>query len=289
MSWRTVIVSRRAKLDLKMGYLVVRGEDIKRVYLDELAILILEDPAVSMTGCLLEALAKKKVRVLFCDGRRSPYAELAPYYGSYDASRKLKRQIAWTEAAKAEVWRAVIGEKILKQAEHLLEREKKKEAALLESYLPQLQPGDVTNREGHAAKVYFNALFGKEFTRTAEDPVNAALNYGYGILLSAFNRAVSAAGYDTRLGVHHDNVYNFYNLSSDLMEPFRILADRVVWEKQGAEFDKQMRYALVDVLNRTVEIDGAKQTVLRAVEIYARSVFRALEEETPAGILFYSL
>lgn len=289
MSWRTVIISRRAKLDLKMGYLVVRGEDIKRVYLDELAILIIEDPAVSLTGCLLEALNKKKVRVIFCDGKRSPYAELAPYYGSYDASRKLKQQISWGEEIKAEVWRAVIGEKIQKQAEHLYLREKPKEAALLESYLPELQPGDITNREGHAAKVYFNALFGREFTRSGEDPVNTALNYGYGILLSAFNRAVAAAGYDTRLGIHHDNVFNYYNLSSDLMEPFRILVDRAVREREITEFDKQTRYALVDLLNSAVIIDGAKQTVLHAAEIYARSVFRALGEEAPDRLLFYSI
>jgi len=28
MSWRTVIISTRCKLDLKMGYMVIRGEDI---------------------------------------------------------------------------------------------------------------------------------------------------------------------------------------------------------------------------------------------------------------------
>ena len=52
---------------------------------------------------------------------------------------------------------------------------------------------DSTNREGHAAKVYFNALFGMSFTRSADTPVNAALNYGYSIILSAFNREVAAA------------------------------------------------------------------------------------------------
>lgn len=289
MSWRTVIVSSRAKLDLKMGYMVIRGEDIKKVYLDELAVLIIENPAVSFTGCLLEALTKKKVRVVFCDGKRSPYAELAPYYGSHDCSRKLRQQIGWREEKKAEIWRAVIREKIHKQAEHLFVREKLEEAALLESYLAQLQPGDVTNREGHAAKVYFNALFGREFGRNAEDPVNAGLNYGYGILLSAFNRAITSAGYDTRLGIHHDNVFNRYNLSSDLMEPFRILTDRIVYERQGTEFDKAARYALVNVLNEQVMIEGVKQTVLHAAEIYVRSVFRALEEGAPEVIRFYSL
>lgn len=40
MSWRTVIISSRCKLDLKMGYLVVRGEEVRRIFLDEIAILL---------------------------------------------------------------------------------------------------------------------------------------------------------------------------------------------------------------------------------------------------------
>lgn len=59
MSWRTVIISSRCKLDLKMGYLVVRGEDVKRIYLDEIGLLLIENPAVALTGCLLSALTEK--------------------------------------------------------------------------------------------------------------------------------------------------------------------------------------------------------------------------------------
>ena len=55
MSWRTVIITTRCKLDLKMGYKVIRGEDTKRIFLDEIAVLLIENPAVSFTGCLLEA------------------------------------------------------------------------------------------------------------------------------------------------------------------------------------------------------------------------------------------
>ena len=76
MSWRTVIVASRCKLDLKMGYMVIRGEQTRRIFLDEIAMLIIENPAVSLTGCLLEALVQKKIRVIFCDGKRSPMAEL---------------------------------------------------------------------------------------------------------------------------------------------------------------------------------------------------------------------
>ena len=74
---------------------------------------------------------------------------------------------------KTLVWTEIVTEKIRKQAE-LLEKLKKPEESLLRSYISQLQPGDITNREGHAAKVYFNALFGMSFTRTSDTPYNAA-------------------------------------------------------------------------------------------------------------------
>ena len=289
MSWRTVVVSTRCKLDLKLGYMVIRGETTQRIYLDEIAVVLIENPAVAMTGCLLEALNAKKIRVIFCDGKRSPYGELVPYYGSHDCSRKLKNQIGWDAEIKGAVWQRVIERKIEMQAAHLSERGNADEAALLRSYLPQIELNDASNREGHAAKVYFNALFGKGFKRGANDAVNAALNYGYSILLSAFNRAAAAAGYLTQLGIHHDNIYNFYNLSSDMMEPFRILVDRAVKQTEFIEFDKEVRYRLVDILNESVKIDGSTQTVLNAIEIYSRSVFAALNDRDPSLIRYYAL
>lgn len=111
MSWRSVIISRRCKLDYKMGYLVIRGEDTKRVYLDEIAILVLENPAVSLTGCLMEALMEKKVRVIFCDSKRLPVSEVVPYHGSHNSSLKVRQQSAWTQEARALIWRAIITEK----------------------------------------------------------------------------------------------------------------------------------------------------------------------------------
>lgn len=115
MSWRTVVITTRCKLDLKMGFLVVRGEETKRIYLDEIALLMIENPAVSLTGCLLEALVEKKVRVIFCDEKRSPLAELSPYYGSFDCSRKIKLQQEWNEDIKGAVWTDIVSEKIKNQ------------------------------------------------------------------------------------------------------------------------------------------------------------------------------
>lgn len=289
MSWRTVIVSSRCKLDLKLGYMVVRGETAQRIFLDEIAMVIIENPAVSMTGCLLSELIAKKIKVIFCDGKRSPQAELVPYYGCHDTTRKIRAQIAWPEPLMGAVWGRIVARKIHCQADFLREAGYVPEAELLYGYEQQLEFQDATNREGHAAKVYFNALFGKDFTRTADLPLNAALNYGYGILLSAFNREVAANGYLTQLGLHHGNVFNRFNLSSDLMEPFRILVDRAVYEKKPEALDKEMKHRLINVLHSAVVIGGSSQTVLNGIAIYVRSVFEALCCEDPDKIQFWQL
>lgn len=289
MSWRTVVITSRCKLDYKLGFLVVRAEETKKIFLDEIAVLLIENPAVSLTGCLLEALTEKKIRVIFCDAKRSPHAELVPYYNAYDTSRKIKAQIQWSEDRKGAVWADIVAEKIRKQAEFLEELHREEEAALLRSYLGQILPHDVTNREGHAAKVYFNALFGMDFTRSEENPTNAALNYGYSILLSAFNREIAAHGYLTQLGIFHDNMFNHFNFSCDLMEPFRILIDRRVKPMELTDFTGEEKHLLVNVLNDTVWIRQTKQTVLNAVKLYCRSVFDALNEGDLSLIQFYSL
>ena len=85
MSWRTVIISNQSKLDYKMGYLVVRGIETHRIHIDEILNLVIENPAVSMTGCLIEVLVEKKIKVIFCDSKRNPTAELVPHHGSHDS------------------------------------------------------------------------------------------------------------------------------------------------------------------------------------------------------------
>lgn len=287
MSWRTVVISGRCKLDLKMGFMVVRGENTKRIFLDEIAILLIENPAVAMTGCLLQALTEKKVRIIFCDEKRSPFAELSPYHTAYDSSRKIRMQTAWNEDIKGAVWEEIVSEKIRNQSLFLRELEKTREADLLSSYLGQIEKYDATNREGHAAKVYFNALFGMDFSRSADTSLNAALNYGYGLLLSAFNREIAASGYLTQIGLFHTNVFNPYNLSCDLMEPYRVLVDRFVLDRMPTVFEKEEKHALLYILNDEVKIANATQTVSNSIKVYCRSVFEALNEGDTSKIAFY--
>ena len=286
MSWRVVVISKRAKLDYQLGYLVVRNESVTKIHLGEISTLLIESTAVSITTSLLAELTKRKIKVIFCDEKRNPSCELINYYGSHDTSNKVRKQIAWKQNTKESVWTEIVTEKIRKQKE-LLELLGKEESELLSSYLKEIVWNDETNREGHAAKVYFNALFGLDFTRTTDCSVNSALNYGYSIILSAFTREITANGYITQLGLFHDNMFNQFNLASDLMEPFRVLVDKEVLEMKFEEFEVDEKRRLVNILNHEVVIDGKVQYVNNAVKIYCKSVFDALNENDSSLIRFY--
>lgn len=286
MSWRTVVISNNAKLDYQIGYLVVRGSETTKIHLNEIGMLIIESTAVSMTSYLLNELVKNKIKVVFCDEKRNPSSELVPYYGSHDTSAKIRKQIEWTKDDKAHIWTEIVSEKIKQQA-LLLQKYGKQEANMLFQYMHEVEFGDVTNREGHAAKVYFNALFGKSFTRTEDNPVNAALNYGYSIILSIFNREIVSLGYITQIGLFHDNMFNQFNLASDLMEPFRPLVDRLVSHMTLVEFEHTQKMELVNLMNQEVIINERCELISNAIKIYCKSVFDALEDADVSLIRFY--
>lgn len=287
MGWRTVVISNNAKLDYQMGFLVVRRSDIKKIHMSELETLVIESTAVSMTAALLCELNKKKVKVIFCDEKRNPCSELVSYYGSHDSSAKIRNQISWNKEIKDVIWTEIVKEKIQKQAEHLLVRDKWDEAQMLQNYAIEIGLADDTNREGHAAKVYFNALFGKDFTRTTENSTNAAMNYGYSLLLSSFNRCIVANGYLTQLGLFHDNMFNPFNLSSDLMEPFRPLVDCMVIELHPEKFEMEEKRYMLTLLEKEVNIGGRTEFISNAIKIYCKSIFDAINENDLSLVRFY--
>ncbi|MCM1306198.1 MAG: type II CRISPR-associated endonuclease Cas1 [Bacteroides sp.] len=286
MGFRIVVISSRAKLDYKMNYMVVRtDEKTTRVHLDEIAVLIIETTAVALTAYLIAELSRKKIKVIFCDEKYNPTAELCSLYGAHDTSRKLREQIRWQSDIKGIVWAEIVRAKILGQMSNLKESNDR-EIELLHSYAQEVQPHDSTNREAHAAKVYFNALFGLDFSRSEDNLINTALNYGYGILLSAINREVVACGYVTQLGIFHDNVFNHFNLSSDLIEPFRPFVDREVLTLNGVKFEHEEKMKLVDVLNSTVKIKDKEHHLINAISIFIHSVFEALAENDVSKLTF---
>lgn len=286
MGFRTVIVNSRAKLEFRLNFMIVRGENEKRIFIDEINTLIVQSTAVSLTAALLSELIRSSVKVIFCDEKFNPCSELVPYYGAHNTSKRYKIQMQWRDETKDEIWRLIIAQKITNQKNYLQKRGFSAEAELIESYIPDILPGDTTNREGHSAKVYFNCLMPCGVSRRDGGFLNGCLNYGYAVLLSCFNREIVASGYLTQFGIWHDNEFNQFNLSSDLMEPFRTIVDEVAFSLP--EGDKEFKRKMADILNFQISIDGKTTTLDLAVRTYVRSVLNALEASDPSLIIFPS-
>lgn len=284
MSFRTVVIKKRSKLDLKLNYLVCRNDREVKVFIPEISCLILESTAISLTSALVSELVKNNVKIIFCDEKHNPESEVCAYYGNYNNSKKIKQQIEWKHSTREHVWAMIVKDKIAKQQKFLEELNLNSEADLLGSYITEVELNDKTNREGHAAKVYFNAVFGMDFGRRNVSFINSALNYGYAILLSIFNREIAKNGYLTQLGIWHKNEFNSYNLSSDLMEPFRVLVDRLVYPlEEGCDF----KMKVLEIFNVQVKIDGKQQYLENAISLYCQSIFLALENDDTDFIKFY--
>ena len=286
MGFRTVIVNSRAKLEFRLNFMIVRGENEKRIFIDEINTIVVQSTAVSLTAALLSELIRSGVKVIFCDEKFNPCSELVPYYGAHNTSKRYKIQMQWRDETKDEIWRLIIAQKITNQKNYMQKRGFIAEAELIGSYIPDILPGDTTNREGHSAKVYFNCLMPCGVSRRDGGFLNGCLNYGYAVLLSCFNREIVASGYLTQFGIWHDNEFNQFNLSSDLMEPFRTIVDEVAFSLP--EGDKEFKRKMADILNFQISIDGKTTTLDLAVRTYVRSVLNALEASDPSLIIFPS-
>jgi len=284
MPFRTVCISNRCKLEYSLNYLVCKGEEEKRIHLSEINTLIIQTTAVAITGSLLSELSERKIKVIFCDAKMNPQSELIPYYGAHNSSIRIKEQATWDSCITKKIWAKIVKEKIRMQANVLIVFLHKDSADMLYNYSNEIIEDDITNREGHAAKVYFNALFSKDFSRSGSFTENSFLNYGYAIILSAVNREIVGHGYLTQLGIHHCNEFNPFNLSCDLMEPFRPIVDH--YAVSGKLTEDNFKKELNKMLSINVRIQGKEMTLDNAIRIYIQSIFSAISSGSPDQIHF---
>lgn len=271
MSFRTVIIAQQSKLSYKNRFLVVKQDlDEKYIHLSEIDTIIVDSLAVSISAYLLKELSDNKINIIFCDEKHNPFGELSTYYSKHNTSKMIQRQISWTSNEKDKIWKKIVKNKLLNQA-YMLSKIDSEKYKLLLDYIIEVQDGDSTNREGHAAKVYFNALFGNSFSRRDDSNINSALNYGYEVLLSTFNKEIINNGYLTQLGIHHKNEFNKFNLGCDLMEPFRIVIDNFVYYNQDKDFDSNLKIEILDIFNHTFKFDGKNYTLKDVIRMYVKN------------------
>lgn len=279
MGWRTVVVNSHSKLSYKNNHLIFKDASrTELIHLSEIDILLLETTDIVLSTMLIKRLVDENILIVFCDDKRLPIANMMPFYARHDSSLQLMRQVSWQEEIKSKVWTNIIGQKIINQAMFLGECGFiEKSQSLIELY-HELEIFDPSNREGHAARIYFNRLFGNDFNRGQDSIINAGLDYGYTLLLSMFAREIVISGCTTQLGLKHTNQFNSFNLASDLMEPFRPIIDRIVYDNREASFTKLKR-ELLSIFSETYPYQDKEMYLSNIISDYTKKIIKTLNQE----------
>ena len=280
MGWRSVIITQHAKLTYSMQMMIVQTRDgINQIPIEDVNLLLVSTTQAVITSALISKLAQNQTKVIFVDEKGNPVVETAVYYPGTRNMAKLTQQFNWDDHLKELLWTKIVSQKI------------KNQIAVLENYhldkddvqneLDQLEINDESNREAIAARKYFMLLFDKNFVRRDTSAVNAALDYGYAILLSSFNREIVMNGYLTYFGIHHCSQENQFNLASDLMEPFRPFVD--YWVKAHEkikELTPDIKYGLVELLSLEIKFNGKKTLLTNAITVYVRECLKFLSGDS---------
>lgn len=254
-------------------------DDVQKYHLSEISSIILDTTHVYFSAYLASELAKSKIMTVFCDEKHLPVGQYLPLYGAHNCSKRIQEQLLWGEVSKKQVWQAVIKHKIEQQA-CLLEDKGLDNGKLLLEFSKSVKSGDSTNREAQAARIYFASLFGHDFRRDIDCPLNASLNFGYSILLSMVAREIAVRGYLTQVGICHRNEYNQFNLACDLMEPFRPFVDRVIFDNFFEDFSRSIRMILLSIPTMTVEYKDGSYKFSSVVSLYVQDCLNALNKKS---------
>lgn len=281
MAWRTILINEHAKINFKMNDINVQTKhESFLIPIDDIRILILGNTKSVITVYAINELNKKHVKIITCDEKGMPVGEYCGYHENVHQYANLQKQIAWTTAMKECLWQKIVSIKIENQHQ-ALPQEVRIEFLKLQELSSKVQPGDPANIEGQAARQYFPRMYGRDFRRSnGELLVNAHLNYGYSILLSAVSREIVTAGYLTQLGVHHQSGSNAFNLAADLMEPFRPYIDRVVLGQQNLSLSLDLKLNLINVLNEIINYNGKKVELAQAIHQHVLACLKYLSNET---------
>lgn len=283
---RTLFISKPYHLALKNKQLQVcerGGMVVGSAPVEDLGFLVLDHPQISFTMKLVEELNEYNVATVFCNSKHMPSSMLLPLDSHYIQSELFRAQISASEPLKKNLWKQTIETKIRNQARFL--DKLGKPSVQLKTIAKNIKSGDSDNREGFAARMYWNALLGKEFIRDRYgEPPNNFLNYGYILLRSAVARALAGSGLLGTLGIHHRNRYNAFCLADDVMEPYRPFVDEIAYdinEKYPGTFtlEKEHKAELLQLMAVDVKIGENKRPLMIALSQTTASLARCFTGE----------
>lgn len=251
---RTLSFSNPCILSLKNCQMVIKMKDdpdfIRTIPVEDIGFVLLENQQISITLPLLNALADNNAAVIVCTDKMMPNAMLLNLDSNSVQGERYRDQINASEPLKKNLWKQTVEAKIRNQAALLDKLDK--DGSQLKPYWQNVKSGDTDNREGIAAKIYWDALFGDDFMRyrSGVSP-NEMLNYGYTVLRAAVTRSLMGSGLFPAFGIYHRNRYNAFPLADDIMEPYRPYVDEIVFDLYAngeQELNKDVKAELLKLL-----------------------------------------
>lgn len=282
ISWRTIYVEQAHKLSLYLNNLKLDdGEQVFTIPIDDLGMVIINNYRIHITVQLLCKLSQANVCVIICEQNGLPELAVQALNGNYVTFRNQELQLNFPAKYKAVLWQKLVQGKILNQSKNLLlaHADASVLGKMLE-YYNSVEPHDLSNREGLAAKMYFRAFFGEHFSReqNSQDPINAALNYGYAIIRSMLARAVMSKGLISAQGIFHRSPYNHFNLVDDYIEVYRPIVDRWVYENMlDYSFTREKRLELINALSKKITFADKKYSVLQSMNYFVDNIINYMK------------
>lgn len=288
---RTLMFMHPATLSMKNAQLVINRreafEGITTVPIEDIGVIIIDNPMVTLTIPLLNSLSEQNVAVIFCNQKGMPVSMLQNLDTNNTQGLTLRNQLSATEPLKKKLWKQIIEAKIRNQAALL--NVYGRDGNILKPLYMNVKSGDADNREGAAARIYWTRLFGPHFIRDRnQDGVNVLLNYGYTILRGAVARAIAGAGLFPAIGLFHRGRSNAFPLVDDMMEPYRVFIDDIVyrlWQEGHEALNKDTKVELLKVLTCDTHFDEVKRPLMIGLSMTMSSLVKCYAKEATKLVL----
>jgi CRISPR-associated protein Cas1 len=279
---RVIDISEGAYLHTKNKQLCVdrEGATIAIISIEDLGVLILDNPAIVITQSVLVLCQKYNVAIVYCDEKHLPISLNLPLWSGHSLHTKnIRDQVSLKKTRAKRLWQQIVKAKITEQALSL-DIAGKSNTRLLR-FAEKVKSGDPENIEAQAAREYWKTLMGEDFRRNQiAGDINNLLNYGYSIMRAMIARCIVSTGLHPSLGLHHKNQYNSLCLSDDLMEPFRPWIDTIVHKMrcldQGVQITRETKQQILGLLSQDVLYENKKMPLMVASHYLAARLKQAL-------------
>lgn len=273
MGYRVLFLANPIKLSVKNEQLLIDNGEITKIPLEDIECVAADSQQINVSTYLLMKFSEYAITFYVTDKCHHPCGVFLPVSRHSRHMSVLNEQINMSLPTKKRLWKQIVIQKIENQATvlKLCNIEGWQE---IDSIKLKVHSGDTSNMEAVAASKYFKLLFGKTFSRSQENAINACLNYGYAVLRSTIEKYLIVYGYEPSIGFFHKSTLNNFNLADDIIEAYRPLVDLFVRYNalDDEELSTSRKAQLVNLLNADTIIDGKLFACAKAIDNTVQSL-----------------